>query len=480
MHHFIKFTLLMITMCFTMPAIADKSKSLLKLSRKLGISNDDLRPEQQKQSTLLGKPIIIGGELRNVINAEKDYDLELDAKDDVFSYEPNATLEVFWLTSEDTAIFASMRASFESTIYSEDGNGDTAFDLAIRNLWLLSTNIADTPFAIQVGRQRMQDDREWWWDEHLDAARIHYFGSSINAFVGVGMLNDPISTSSQNRIDPEDRNLLNIFGKVDWKWAKRQHIELFSLHQNDKSKRYSAGEIIRRGSDDDQDAQLTWVGVRASGCIKKSVCYWGDAAHMRGSEVKYDLDGFDRNNRIVDDAARRKLRGSAYDVGLTVKLPLSFKPHLTISQAKGSGDRPRTPGKDGAFRQSGLHGNEGKFQGNNRFRYYGEVLRPNLSNIEINTLAVGIPFKKHGWVETLWHQYRQDYADNRISGSRINENPNGNNKKLGEEVDIIISYRPASPWELELTAGAFRAGSAFEGDAGRWAKLMRFRVDYNF
>ena len=51
------------------------------------------------------------------------------------------------------------------------------------------------------------------------------------------------------------------------------------------------------------------------------------------------------------------MRGTAYDFGVSAELPFKFKPYLTLGLAQGSGDPPATPGREGAFRQSGLHAN---------------------------------------------------------------------------------------------------------------------------
>jgi alginate production protein len=522
MRNFVYYTLLLSAVCITLPAHADapnylkrdttvfkdthlvmaakeddreadskadsksegKEKSTLeklkKAARKLGISNDDSRPEQLKENTLLGRPLYLGGEVRGIVSAKQDYELTKGVDDDITEFKPDQTLEFFWLPSDSTAVFASARGSIESTLYREGGNSkDPELDLALRSLWLLQTNLFNTPFAVQVGRQRLQDEREWWWDEHLDAARLHYFGSDLSAFVGLGMLNKPINTSTLNELKPNDQDLLRYFGNLDWKWSKGHHVGLFAVHQKDQSSSYTVGQIINKDQADDADARINWLGVRADGCIN-NICYWGDVAGMRGTETRYNLNNLNAQNRIVASIGSQKLRGTAYDIGVTVKLPLSFKPRLTVSRAMGTGDKPRTPGHDGAFRQTGIQQNEGKYEGNSRFQYYGEVLRPNLSNLAINTLALGIPVTKYGWIETIWHDYRQDYANNRISGANINNNPNGNNTQIGQEIDVIMSYRPDSPWEYELTAGAFRAGRAFEADKGRWAKLLELRVDYNF
>lgn len=459
-----------------------RRRSALEIARELGISGDDERPEQQRETSLFGKRLIIGGEINARLRGRRHYDLERGASDDVIDLGPESKLEAIWLPSDSTVAFASIKAFGESTLYKEGGGTKSSAGAALNEFWLLKTGLLSTPLAAQIGRQRMQDRREWWWNENLDAVRLHYFGSGVNAFAGIGRNVGNLSTLG--RIDPENRGLLRILGNADWEWSKRQHIELFALHQSDRTRRYAIGDIVSRDRADKRDAILTWVGARARGCFKpgfpKRICYWGDLAQVRGIESKYDLDRLTAQTQIVDKVDRAKVRGWAYDAGVSVELPFGFKPVLTLGHARGSGDRSGTPGRDGAFRQTGLHNNDGKFRGLSRFHYYGEVLRPDLSNIAIGTAAFGIPVGKHSWVETVWHRYRQPVADNRISGSRINKNPAGTSDRLGKEIDVIASYRPSAAWQFELTGGAFRAGSAFGREAGRWAALIELKIDYNF
>jgi alginate production protein len=167
------------------------------------------------------------------------------------------------------------------------------------------------------------------------------------------------------------------------------------------------------------------------------------------------------------------VRGWAYDFGASFELPFAFKPYLTVGLARGSGGKRK-------FRQTGLHGNNGKFRGNSRFRYYGEVLRPDLSNMQIATAALGIPIGEDGWIETVWHRYRQPTPNDRIAGSRLDIDPLGSSGRIGNELDIIASYRPKSGWDFELTGGAFRAGSAFGSEEGRKAWLIEMKASKNF
>ncbi len=458
----------------------DKPKTALEIARELGIAADDARPEQQRESTLFGKRLIVGGEVSTSLRGRGRYDLEdRDSADADAAAE--GKLEAIWLPSERMAVFASSKA-FGETSASQGRNTKRKSGITLDELWWLKTGLFETPLAIQVGRQRLRDQREWWWDDNMEAVRLHYFGSDLTGFVGAGR--KLASLSTEGPLDAEDRGLFNVFGHLDWEWKKRHHLEVFALRQNDRSASYAVGDIVASDRVDARDADLTWAGVRARGCIKpkfpKRLCYWGDLARVSGREREFALDPFDANNDQVTGVGRRTVRGKAYDVGVSLELPFAPKPVLTLGRAHGSGDRSGTPGHDGAFRQTGLHRNDGRYRGLSRFRYYGEVLRPDLSNIEIDTAAIGIPLGDTFWLETIWHRYRQPEADNRIVGSPIDTNPEEDNDDLGEEIDVVLGYRPPTRWEFEMSGGAFRAGPAFGDSEGRWAGSVELKLDYNF
>lgn len=460
----------------------DRPVSALERARDLGLSADDKRPSKAQETTFLGKRLVLGGEVSTSLRGRRQFDLSPGANDDDLRIDPLAKIEAIWIRTESTVVFASARVFAEQDIAREGGNRRGRAGVSIDDFWLLKTSMFNTPLALQVGRQRLRDRREFWWDDQIDGVRLHYFGKKVDAYVGLGY---PVGYySTLGRMDPEGKGLSRAFGNLSWEWKKQQHVELYGLHQNDRTRRYSVGEIIERIRADPADARLTWVGARTRGCLKpkfpRRLCYWGDVAKIRGTEFQFDLDGLNSTQQIVDRVDRTRVSGWAYDAGINLELPLSFRPVVTLARARGTGDRPGTPGRNGAFRQTGLHKNESKYRGNARFRSYGEVLRPDLSNIRITTLALGLPLGKSLSAETLWHRYRQPVADNRIVSSPIGENPNGVSKRLGDEIDVVIGLRPKSNWEFEFTAGAFRAGPAFGAEAGRWASLVELKVDYNF
>jgi alginate production protein len=473
----------------TQPVLAQKTgdddekrpETALELARELGVSGDDQRPENQRRLQVFGRPIIIGGEIGGSAQYRKDYELVRGADDDDFKVSPEFKLEAIVDVDENTAIFAAGKVFADQTIYKQGGGARGEAGAELSEAWLLRTKMFGTPFAMQIGRQQVKERREWWWDEKLDAVRFHYLGNKVSAYVGAGVELGYYSTLG--KIDPEDRKINRLFGNVNWEWADRQELGLFGLHARDQSGRYAINNVIQNNRIDDADANLRWVGVRGRGRIKAKIpgktYYWFDLARVSGAQLDYDLDILNSDSQIVTRVGRRNIRGWGYDVGASVELPFNFKPYLTLGYARGSGDK-RPGGRDTRFRQTGLHNNNGKFRGLSRFRYYGEVLRPDLSNIAISTVALGVPVKGNRWIETIWHRYRQPVAADSIAGSRLDIDPNGLSRKIGDEFDVVMSHGPSTAWEFEFTGGAFRAGEAFGTEEGRWAWLAQFKLDYNF
>lgn len=458
-------------------------QNALEIARELGLSGDDSRPDQQREITLLGKRLILGGELSAGSRFRTNYELLPNRDDDDLTFDPEAKLEAIWLTGDQSAVFVSAKLFAETTLYKQGGSTKAAAGVELDEAWLLRTRLFGTPLALQIGRQQVQDRREWRWDKDLDAVRLHYFGSKVRAFAGIGR--EFGHKSTLGRMDPEDRGIVRGFGHARWSWTDRNDIEAYVLHQNDRSGRHAIGSLINSDDTDDSDARLTWLGLRARGRVKTKFpgkfYYWADIARVQGTEYLTEYDGFDATRDRVTGQSQRGVHGWAFDVGASFELPLKAEPYLTLAYARGSGDTNRGAGENRAFRQTGLHNNNGKFRGLSRFRYYGEVLRPELSNISIATVALGVPLGKSSWIEAVWHRYRQPVAARRIAGSRLDINPLGTDRRIGQEFDVIYSYRPQqSRWEFELTGGAFRAGPAFGPAQGRWAGLIELKLDYNF
>ena len=176
----------------------------------------------------------------------------------------------------------------------------------------------------------------------------------------------------------------------------------------------------------------------------------------------------------------RTVNGWGFDSSLSWAMPWWIKPTFTLGYAVGSGDRNPESGGDHSFRQTGLHANKGRFRGVNRFRYYGELLRPELSNLHIWTSALGFRFWRSSSVEFVYHYYRQVRAADFLRDAAIKADPLGRRLSIGHEWDLIIGMREWKHVDLELIGAMFRAGSAFGPLAGRNAFTTILQFTYNF
>jgi hypothetical protein len=127
-----------------------------------------------------------------------------------------------------------------------------------------------------------------------------------------------------------------------------------------------------------------------------------------------------------------------------------------------------------------LQDNNNRFNGVDRFRYYGEILRPELANLHIGTVSAGIPLLENSSVEFVYHYYHQVNERDFMRNSRISADLTGASGEIGHEWDLVIGLEEWQHLELEFVAGMFRAGSAYGELEGNLAYLVLFKANYNF
>jgi alginate production protein len=171
----------------------------------------------------------------------------------------------------------------------------------------------------------------------------------------------------------------------------------------------------------------------------------GRLAHLRGR------DGGDR------------LRGLGLDIGATYRFAGRLQPSLTLAYAYGSGDPDPSVGVDRQFRQTGLQDNTYRFNGVENFRYYGETLNPDLSNLEVFTAGIGIRPTERSSIDLTHHLYRQDEAAaGRIPGARVIAETNGESRDIGHGLNMNLGYHDIEDVRLRAKLGWFTPGDAFD------------------
>ncbi len=464
-----------------LPAHAQDAQQTDTGSSQIIISNpDDFRPDDQFTMQLFGRDLIIGGEYEiraeqrgNYALSDTDNDretyrqkLELEFRYD-FSSQVKALLETKLISSADH------RADRSSHLDSLE-RGESWLDIS-RPLSGQST------LGLRIGRQNFAEEREWWWDEDLDAVRLYYASPRLSLELGLA---EELGDKATNQPLPENKkDIQRVLAHLTWEYSKGHKLELFSLYHDDRSSTPEPGEQLATDKEDKSDARLFWYGIRARGKDKikglGKIRYWVDLGAVKGKEELLDFDDISTRHIEVTDAIRQDVKGSAFDIGVTLKTKLPVRPSFTLGFAQGSGDSDPDDNTDRAFRQTGLDDNNGKFNGVDSFRYYGELLRPRLSNIRISTASIGYPLFRDSSIEILYHRYRQVDASDQLS-SRLRIDPDGQHTFLGDEIDIVLGLEEWEKLELELVGSVFRAGDAFADREGDLSYFINLKVNYNF
>jgi len=229
-----------------------------------------------------------------------------------------------------------------------------------------------------------------------------------------------ISLEPSNRLN-EERKAINYIFYSSYEYDKKERISLFSVIRQD-----------RNGSE--EDSFFIGTSWRGRPFFKRTKIWVDDAISIsKNQDNQWD-------------------KGFGIDIGITKSFKRYLKPNFTIASAFGSKN----------FRQTGLEDNNAKFAGTTKFKYYGEVFDPELSNLYIGTLGLGvIPYKKTS-LDLVYHYYSQIKKRDKIADTDIDPDPTGNSRDIGQEIDLIIGISITKYIRLSLTGGIFFPGDAFE------------------
>jgi len=445
------------------------------------------RPDERRRDTgrsieLFGHPVHLSGAWELSLESRRNLDLS-PARRDRDRLDQELKLEATMNLTNGATVFAQLLGQSEWETRRDNGPEQSRGYLERGQMWLFVPQPFDWPLDFQLGRIGLVEDRSWWWDEDLDAVRLFFGHGAWSIETGFAQRLMPVSTD-EHGIDAEARDVLRWFGRGVWQWRKRHRLEVYGLHAVDHSGRPSIGATLADRDQDDADARLTWFGLRAIGEVRFDAGgrfgYWADLATVRGTETRSETSEIGDGRLRVESHQRRDVRGYGWDLGVRLSGPGPARPTVWAGWAAGSGDRDPDDGVDHAFRQTGLEENKGRFGGVKRFRYYGELVRPTLSNLSVASLGVSTRFWEKSSVDLIWHDYRQRVASDRLADTRLSADPTGEHRHLGSALELFLAFResPAAEWTFSLSR--FRAGRAFGEDAGRHAVFAELGLTINF
>lgn len=370
----------------------------------------------------LGDRLLLSGDIRPSVRHETG--LSLSGEDDeVVTAEPAMTLQVAGDFGRALQSLVDLRLRGQYLWAEEDFSAGER-TVEARQAYAVLRLPAERGAALVVGRQRVRDGREWLFDEYLNGIRLYVY-QTRPVVLEASYFPSALAPSGE-KFSTWDDLLLRARYIPD----SRNEAAVYYLKRRDSSPR-------RR--------QPVYWGVSYKGRLWGSVAPWLDASLLRGEDKG------------------RPQRAWALDAGATFTTRGAVRPSLTVAYAVGSGEK-KEPGDPYSqeFRQTGYEDNSYRFSGFSNFKYYGEVLDPELANIEIRTLGAGLRFAYSASVEAVYHDYRQHRLDDELQG-RLAPGLNGDSKELGRELDLVIGVQ--NLWKrvsLSYAFGRFERGAAFD------------------
>ncbi len=367
-----------------------------------------------------------GADLEVELEVERNLDLDRDDDaDDEAVIDPQLSAAVSFHPSAQFRAFGELELSRDIFLDRPADRRDNDTRLVVKRAYVTVQDWAPG-FAAQLGRQRFEEETEWFYDENLDAARLFFQGGRYGAELSI------------SREQLFRRDLLNKTRKRDIdNYIATGRV---ALGEESEARAY----IILRDDRNSNPEDLLFFGLQSTGKLTDNLEYWAQFAHVRGDQGTNDITGF------------------GIDLGATYVLDLPFKPAITLGGAFGSGDSNPNNGKDKSFRQTGLQDNNMKFNGVTSFKYYGEVFDPELSNMAILTAGLGFRPTKKTSLDLVYHHFWQAKAVDELRDSALDADPNGRKRDLGQELNLILGVREFDNVSLELVAGAFFPGKAFD------------------
>jgi len=283
--------------------------------------------------------------------------------------------------------------------------------IQLRAFYLLLKKNPLIPWTkLRFGRQILKDDRGWLYNKSLDAFRLAFNKKKFALEFSIGT----------NLIDPKNQKdeMINYILHSTYWLGRKDRISFYS--------------IVRRGRNG-ENHKPKFLGFSWRDRSIKNQKFWLNLAS------------------IMEYGWFKKPGGFGLDLGWISRFGYRLKPSLTLGFACGSKN----------FQQTGLQDNRGVFNGNTRFKYYGELFDPELSNILIWTVGLGISPLKKTSLDIVYHYYSQFKGSDKLLGVKSFHNPSGKDLDLGHEIDLILGTRISKNLVMAFSTGVFVPGKAF-------------------
>lgn len=372
--------------------------------------------EQARAPWRIGSRIVVGGRAESAWVQEGNYDLATAAG------RRNRWLSRVQLLGSvqlSETIEGYGKVSFYRTADLRQASLVASHEIEVQEAYLTAHRVGGLPLDVQVGRQRFRDGREWFYDEYMDAVRATVHAGALTL---EGALSDGVLAGDPAGRDERDHR--HLLASATARLGSSVKLGAFLIDRDDRS-----------AADDDPRWSGATLDVKRDGGTRA----WALGALRRGHRGATALGGW------------------AADLGATVAAAWPWQPSLTASYAFSSGDTVAGDGRDTRFRQTDLEDNSARAGGLRRLTYYGELLDPELSNLQVVTVGLGARPRRNLGLDLVAHRYIQTVLRASLPSSALDVAASGTDGRLGHEVDLALTLR-SGRLDLDLATGVFVAG----------------------
>ncbi len=300
---------------------------------------------------------------------------------------------------------------------------NSSIDLDIKELYLQSYELFDNRLNFLIGRKQLFDARSWWIDKSMDVVGIFNLHDlyKYQIYMG-GRLNNSTLFSDDTSLGTNLKHTKFLMAHFDDEWYYLNHISLFALKE--KTDLYL------------DKKNMNWLGLR----------FFGDKYISEKDKIRYWIDmGIDNGEYNYQSK-----RGFAYDIGVLYKKDINYS--FGLSYASGSKE----------YKQPIFADNKSNFLQNDvKFRYYGEFLDPELTNISILSIyAAYKPSIEKTYILSL-HSYRQNSLSDILHTTSYIVPTNSMQKNIGQEIDFLYQYQLSLRYKYKIIFSYFKGGNAF-------------------
>ena len=410
-------------------------------SQKARSADEGLFGDNRTKGAKKGK-LHVGGRLSLTTEFLTNDDLARGPDNARARIRPEARVELSYEPVDDVEAFASLEVGFEQD--RSDDRRTRSANVRVREAYLLIQDVIFNDFELQIGRQDFKDGREWLYKERLDGLRLAYDRRAWR--VELAWAREALVPKGLLRSEPDRDKVDNFIFRAQYEMSRDWKVAAYVLRQKD-----------RRAS----NISPIFFGVQSEGQLGGGFDHWLEYSIQRG------------------EAGQRKLRASAFDVGIIYNFPMTGRPSIFGGYARGSGGGDAKTTR--TFRQTGLQDNEDRISGLGQVKYYGELLDPDLSNIAIFTAGAGVRPSRSSSLEIVGHIFKQaSLRRDDIRGSPITAELNGLRPNIGTEIDAIFAIRLMRGLGLEAKLGWFSPSSGFDTRAREDAIFGKLRIVRRF